>query len=390
MKSTDVDAVIVGAGIVGASIAFALSSQGRSVALLDTGRAGQGTSNASFAWVNATSKTTNRGYHDLNVAGMNEYRELSRAWGEDTIGYRPCGMLEWVDASDEGAVASLKHRADQLRSWDYPIASVNKATLESLEPHVAFPKDCTGFHALSDAWLDVPRYISFLIRFIRENGGTLVEHCGETELVMDDGGEKIAAIRTGQFSFPTRLVILATGPDTPKALSALTGHDFEARFPMVRAPGLLVGSPSNTPRRLAHHILELPDKGQLRIRPNPNGGLLLGANDTDGMVGERSSQQEIERAASVLLERAREVIPMFPGAEILDRCQLKVGIRALPADGQSVIGPILGVDGLILAMTHSGVTLAPALAKLVGGYVASGEWPSVLDPFSFDRFQAVV
>ena len=62
----------------------------------------------------------------------------------------------------------------------------------------------------------------------------------------------------------------------------------------------------------------------------------------------------------------------------------------MPADGQSVIGPILGVDGLILVMTHSGITLAPALAGLIADHVASGDWPRELEPFSFDRFQAVV
>lgn len=390
MKSTDVDAVILGAGVIGASIAFVLSSGGRTVALLDTGKAGHGTSNASFAWVNATSKSSHRQYHDLNVAGMRAYRELARDWGEETIGYHPCGMLAWVDASDESGVAALTQRAEQLRSWDYPITLVNKTTLESLEPHVDFPADCVGFHALADAWLDVPSYISFLIRRIRENGGVIVEHCGETELLMDGGGEEIAGIRTEQHSFATRRLIVATGPDTPKALSALTGHDFEARFPMNRAPGLLVDTPSNSPWRLANHILEMPDKGQFRIRPNPNGGLRLGANDTDGMVGEHSGDAELERAARVLLDRAGAVIPKFPGAEILDRCRLKLGIRAMPADGQSVIGPILGVDGLILVMTHSGITLAPALAGLIADHVASGDWPRELEPFSFDRFQAVV
>ena len=108
------------------------------------------------------------------------------------------------------------------------------------------------------------------------------------------------------------------------------------------------------------------------------------------MVGEHAGKPEIERAARVLLDRAREVIPRFPGAELLDQCRFRVGIRAMPADGQSVVGPILGVDGLVLAMTHSGITLAPVLARLIAGFVATGDWPDQLQPFSFDRFQAVI
>ncbi|MGI9388306.1 MAG: NAD(P)/FAD-dependent oxidoreductase, partial [Methyloligellaceae bacterium] len=228
----------------------------------------------------------------------------------------------------------------------------------------------------------------FLIQQIRENGGVIVEDCGNSELLMDDNGEVITGVQFGQSSFAANLVIVATGPDTPKALSMLTGHDFEARFPMTRSPGLLVHTPSCSPRRLANHILQSPDKALFHVRPNSQGGLLLGADDTDGMVTEESNDEEVRRAAAVLLERTREVIPVFPGAEILDKCTLKVGMRALPQDGNSVIGPILGVEGLILAMTHSGITLAPGLAKIVAEFVENGKWPSVLLPFSFDRFQA--
>lgn len=44
--------IVVGAGIVGASIAFHLSRRGARVTVLEAGEPGQGASGVSFAWVN--------------------------------------------------------------------------------------------------------------------------------------------------------------------------------------------------------------------------------------------------------------------------------------------------------------------------------------------------
>jgi len=386
MHVSDFDVVVLGAGIIGASVAFAVSSQGRSVALLDRGKAGYGTSRASFAWLNATSKTSDRGYHDFNRAGMREYAELARVRGDATIGHHLSGGVEWVDATDDSTLSSLRSQFEQLRAWDYPVEWIGKAALETLEPHVAFPKNCEGMRTLADAWLDVPVHIAFLVRSIRENGGTTIEECGDGELLLDDNGEKITGLRTPDAEYRAPIVIVATGPDTPRALSMLTGHDFEARFPMTRDPGLLVETPGDRGDGLVRHLVHCSTRDEIHIRPTASGGMLLGAYEMDGMVSEGMDEADIRHVAGLLLEKARGILPEFPGREILDECVSKVGIRALPADGQSVIGPILGVDGLVLAMTHSGVTLAHIVAKRISAFVETGEWPEDLAPFSFDRF----
>ena len=60
---------VVGAGIVGASVAYHLSKGRAEVVLIDGAEPGSGTTSTSFAWVNANNKLP-RDYFELNLAGM--------------------------------------------------------------------------------------------------------------------------------------------------------------------------------------------------------------------------------------------------------------------------------------------------------------------------------
>ena len=51
---------------------------------------------------------------------------------------------------------------------------------------------------------------------------------------------------------------------------------------------------------------------------------------------------------------------------------VRIGTRPMPADGLPVIGPIPGALGAHVAVMHSGVTLAPAVAPLVVSEVVRG------------------
>jgi glycine/D-amino acid oxidase-like deaminating enzyme len=58
------DVVVVGAGVIGAAVAFRLAQAGARVAVLESAaRVGAGTSGRSFAWTNSNQKTP-RPYHD--------------------------------------------------------------------------------------------------------------------------------------------------------------------------------------------------------------------------------------------------------------------------------------------------------------------------------------
>jgi glycine/D-amino acid oxidase-like deaminating enzyme len=68
--------VVIGAGVMGASVAARLASAGMQVTLLDQDQPGRAASRWSFAWLNSNDKAP-RPYHDLNHAGIRAWAELA-------------------------------------------------------------------------------------------------------------------------------------------------------------------------------------------------------------------------------------------------------------------------------------------------------------------------
>jgi glycine/D-amino acid oxidase-like deaminating enzyme len=98
--------VVIGAGVLGASVAARLAGSGARVTLLDQDQPGRATSQRSFAWLNSNDKSP-RPYHDLNHAGIRAWAELAPHLDGATW-YRPVGNIEL--ATSPAAQAELVSR----------------------------------------------------------------------------------------------------------------------------------------------------------------------------------------------------------------------------------------------------------------------------------------
>jgi glycine/D-amino acid oxidase-like deaminating enzyme len=122
--------VVVGAGIVGGSIAYHLSRRQVAVTVLERHQPGAGASSHSFAWLNAFGKDP-VAYHDLNRRSMEGWYRFARDLEAD-IGLYWGGELRWVTTL-EGAKA-LHERIQQLQTWGYPSRLITAEELLRLEP----------------------------------------------------------------------------------------------------------------------------------------------------------------------------------------------------------------------------------------------------------------
>src|SRR5215468_1155624 len=132
---TTTDVIVVGAGSVGANVAYRLAERGARVTVLEAGAPGGGTSGASFAWTNSFGKTP-RDYHDLNVASMEEHAALAKELGGGSWLHQE-GALAWEETP--AGRARLGAAVERLASWGYAIEQISPAEARELEPdlHIA-------------------------------------------------------------------------------------------------------------------------------------------------------------------------------------------------------------------------------------------------------------
>ena len=88
MANSNPRIVIIGAGIVGASIAYNLSLRDADVTVVDASSPGMAASHASYAWINARPKLP-RSYHDLNCRSMDVWSR----WGPELAPFVEAGLL---------------------------------------------------------------------------------------------------------------------------------------------------------------------------------------------------------------------------------------------------------------------------------------------------------
>src|SRR5437762_8053840 len=123
--------IVIGAGVMGASVAYRLAQAGAAVTVLEAMRIGGGTSGISFAWTNAHKKPP-KPYHDLNVAGMKAHAALADEFGA-TPWWHGGGSLEWVGEPDR---AAQRENIEQLRSWRYDGAWATPPQVRELVPAI--------------------------------------------------------------------------------------------------------------------------------------------------------------------------------------------------------------------------------------------------------------
>jgi len=358
------DAVVVGAGIIGASIACRLAQAGMRVAILDAGRSGSGVSSTSFAWANAEQKEPDA-YHRLNVAGMQEYDALER----DVPGARVyrSGAIRFPSSSDEDG--ALERRRERLQRLGHSARWIDRDEAQQREPQVEFPAAASRVLLYEDdLWIDPPQVIDALLASSGE-AITVFEHFRVTGLRHTGG--RITAVVGSDLIVGCDRIVVAAGVGT-SAIAALAG----AHVPVDRVPGLVVTSTPVPPDTLRGIALERT----MDIRPDPTGGICLVGGTA---LPEGAPTSAVDEEARRLLERARRFIPALAAAEV---AAAHVGIRPIPADGLTIAGRLPGVENAWVAVTHSGVTLGPLLGRLIASEMSGSVPDPLLADFRPERF----
>ena len=348
--------IVIGGGIIGASIAWHLTRAGAKVRLV-AGKTGGVATPTSFAWINA-SWGNPEPYFRLRSRSMAEWSRLSQE--VPGLQMASCGGLCWDLPRDELATYAREHA-----QWGYDIRTVTAEEARRIEPSVRELPDF-ALHARHEGAAEPVAATLALIENARAVGLELLEGVQVTGLEAQSG--KVSAIRTSEGSLSADAVVIASGVNTVQ-LAATLGIN----VPVEAPPGLIVHS-----RPAARMLNGLVIATELHVRQTHEGRIIAGSD-----FGGSDPAGDPEGTARDLFAKVRAFLR---GGESLEMDFHTVGYRPTPKDGFPILGGAPGIDGLYLAVTHSGVTLAPAIGRFAAAEILTGRNEPLLAPYRLSRF----
>ena len=366
--------VIVGAGIIGATLGYYLSQRkGITVTLLERDVPGAGASGHSFAWANAFGKDP-REYHTLNRRSLDMWYRLAHQLDAD-LGIHYGGEMRWEN--DPQRATQLRERIQQIQAWGYPCRLITADEMLALEPHLHPGSVLAASFSEADIHIETDTFIDICLRRASEAGAVVRTQTSVTGFVIRDG--TIAAVKTTDAEFPCDVVVLASGVQTTE-LAALA----QVNIPQQRSPGVVI---KTTPCAEVLHtvaVIHAPSVDEnhqhLHLRQLSDGSLRIGQGTQEGINRDDSQQH-----ADALLARAKAYLPAIAGAKAIPT---PVGYRPMPLDGFPVLGFTASVPNLYITLMHSGVTLAPLVGEMATLEIVDGVRVDWFAPYRLERFSA--
>ena len=367
--------VVVGAGIVGASIAYHLSRRkDLAVTVLERDEPCAGASGHSFAWLNSFGKDP-VSYHHFNRRSMDIWDRFARRLGMD-LDLHWGGELRWERTPER--VEVLRQRIVQLQAWGYPTRVISKDEIRELEPGLSpGPVTIASFSDI-DGRVEPLKVIEACLQRACEVGTVVYTHTPVSELCLN-GGRRIEAVSTPSGEIGCDVVVLASGTDTTE-LAATAG----VHIPQQHSPGVVVRTDPQPPILQNVSVLHLPpidkQRHEIHLRQSADGTLAIGQGSQESVDQDDSQEQ-----ADSLLSRAVHYLPTLAGARAIPT---PVGYRPMPIDGLPVLGFCEAVPNLYIALMHSGVTLAPLVGELATVEIVDRARVEMLAPYRPERFRS--
>jgi glycine oxidase len=364
------DFIVIGAGVVGCSIAYELARRGASVEIVDDRPVGMGATQAS-AGVLAPYIEAREGHPllELTVRSLAMYDEFVARVAEASgmaVPYRRTGTLDV--AVGERELDDLRTTADVLARRGVPALVLDAAATRSEEPLVA--EDIAGGLLIEEhGYVAAPDLTRALVAAARECGAQLVDQSRVRRIYQRDGD---AIVETDRGTLTSAAVVLAAGSWSGSI--AIDGATDRVPVRPIRGQLLYLGWNGTPLRRVTW-------SRSCYMVPWDDGTVLVGATSEDAGFDERltvSGVHGLLQAASGVAPRAWTAT--FRGA--------RVGLRPATSDSLPVIGSSRAMPNLMYATGHyrNGILLAPLTGALVADALLDGTIDPMLAVVSPDRF----
>jgi glycine/D-amino acid oxidase-like deaminating enzyme len=347
--------IVVGAGIVGASIAWYLIDAGARVTVVSPEIGGPATRN-SFARINASHGNA-ESYFRFRLQAMAEWRRLAAPIPGLPVRFE--GGILWDLPKDKLAAFAKEHAA-----WGYGVTCLDRAEILRREPALA-KAPSLGLHVPEEGAVEPLLAAQMIFEDAQERGAEFSKS-DVIRLFVKNG--IASGVVTAREILHADHVVIAAGADTAK-LAATAG----LIVPMAVSPGLLIRSAPHS--ALLRGLVMTP---QLHMRQDIEGRIIAG-----GDYHESGGTNDPKAAAHALFAQLQT---MLLAGKDLQIDGYAIGYRPMPKDGFPIIGGVGGLSGLSLAVMHSGITLAPLVGQMLAGEILLGAPEAMLSPYRLSRF----
>ena len=367
------DFLIVGAGVVGLSLAWELAARGRRVLVVDRSKPVRSTS-----WVGAgiLPPPQRLAAHDpleqLRTYSHDLHLDWSRRLREETgidNELRRCGGIYLARHAAEAV--SLRVAMQQARDDG---VVVQELTSEQLVGHevaletIAAAEVQAAFRLPDEMQLRSPCHLKALVAACRHRGVDLRSNTHVRAL--DTQGDRVAGAITDEGRLQAANYCLTGGPWTPLLMDRLGWN-----LPIEPMRGQLIVW--KTANALLSHVI---NEGHRYLVPRRDGHLVAGATVED--VGFECTTTE-----DAIAELSQFSLGLLPKLRDQSLVGAWAGLRPTTPDGQPFLGRVPGVANLSVAAGHhrSGLHLAPATGHLMAQLLSDERTDIDLGPFRLGR-----
>jgi sarcosine oxidase subunit beta len=359
------DVVVIGAGVVGASVAWHLARRGVKVTLVDRGHGrGEGSSARATGGFRAQYGTA------INIRLSLLSRAKLRAFEEEVgadPGYEPAGYL-WL-ATSARELATLAEGCELQRSEGVTEAAVvGLDDIRRINPAIHDAKVVGGTWCPTDGFI---RPLAILAGYLAGARTMGVDLRWDTRVLgVERNGESLAAVVTDRGSIPCGAVVVASGPwsgEVGRALGVTIAVQPLRRQVAPTAPTQAL--PSGMPM-----TIWAGDGFHLRVR---NGRVLL-LRPTEGDPRDPWSTEVSDAWVREVTEMAHVRIPALRDVPV-DRLGCWAGLYEMSPDKHALLGRVHGATNVYTASGNSGhgVMHAPAEGQLLSELIVDGAYQSL-------------
>lgn len=360
--------IVVGAGIVGAAVAFGLVRKTSRVLVLDGNDIDYRASRANFGLISQQGKGLGMpAYQQLTRQSVERWsdfnRQLSALSGIDPHFEQAGGLSFCLDETEFRKRDFVAQQLCKQSGGSPDFEMLDRADLVRLLPDTPLGLDVYGAClGLREGHVNPMRLLLALQQAILRRGG---------ELRSGDAVNTIRPVRhgfvveTARDRFGADSVLIAAGIGTT-ALAA----QVELDIPLTPQRGQILVT-----ERLKR-VLPLPASG---LRQTREGSITIGFTEED--VGQDLGTTV--EAAAVMSRRATRILPMLRHANLVRQW---AGLRVLTPDGYPIYAQSQRYRGAFALACHSGITLAAFHAGELASAINAGDLPNTLAPFHPRRF----